>query len=1012
MDMKASALKGADRTWHLNWLRMRETGQKVPLGYGNKFSKFLYSSMSPHSSWEQGENVRGSHHGGVFNLEFSPDGSLLVAACEKRSFLMFDALSQKQVHAVENAHRDCVNCVRFLDSRTFVTCSDDSTVALWDARNLKSSIRTLHGHSNWVKNIEYSQNDGLLVTSGFDGSIYTWDINSYTENGFNYERVFHTNGLMRTRLTPDASKMIICTTGGYLMIIHDLNLRTLAQDLHGFKPNMYRLMQQSQTTIPSASVFTSLFSKKRKHNRIEFVSDFPAHNDAEVVSSLQIHPQGWCALSRNISHEELSEWTCVHDIQDRDDEDSMTENEDLPSALREDSDDVLYDEDDDGANYRGFRGFPNPNYQSDSESDGDSDSDLVPGALTSATRGSSRTNNRNVRPEADGSDSSSSSDSEVVNPRRVRSAQNTTQRAPVGRFHALLEITRFSSTTTRLLSDASPLFRESPTSPSNNVSPSLPSRRPANRNGAQGEGVNANPVHRRGGNIRRMMITVDGQVQVSDDDSSGEPASNVRVVDAQESNRSAGSSRATGSRPPRGRFSLRSSSSSGSSSLSSPANSRENSRPIPGSRQASSTSTRQSASDTGTSPQRGGTLTSRLAELSSFRRSSSNSTQATTSSQRPPSASQSTSQDNPSSAPQNSTPRQEARSQAPQGSSQRGSRSSSESSPPTEAQDAARARPIGSANAGPNETANAAAAVGAARQARGGQGNMPLSQNMELHVASADVWEALVVIREARARRQQVPYRNTNSGRDRRDLISRFLRRLQDLNESPRPQALANTSGSGNSNTSTRNATNTNSADSSRSNSEASSSAPLPDRPRRLLRISRSRQPHRQGQAPAAIALSHFLRNPTPATRTLVMIAPHQGGAQNIHLRVSPNSYSYQSQQLRIPRNHKVHQNMQRLSHYIEEPNVGKGFIKELCFSSDGRVMCSPFSYGIRLLAFTPDCQELSTSLPSEPPVRLYEVSERMCHEDYVVSSKFSPTHCLLVSGCLKGQIVWHQPNL
>lgn len=174
------------------------------------------------------------------------------------------------------------------------------------------------------------------------GSIVTNDGNfelccSYTENGFNYERVFHTNGLMRTRLTPDASKMIICTTGGYLMIIHDLDLHTLAQDLNGFKvcekpylfyklsynplvtsvslkqlllllqPNMYRLMQQSQTTIPAASVFTSLFSKKRKRNRIEFVTDFPTHNDPEVVSSLQIHPQGWCALSRNISHEELSE---------------------------------------------------------------------------------------------------------------------------------------------------------------------------------------------------------------------------------------------------------------------------------------------------------------------------------------------------------------------------------------------------------------------------------------------------------------------------------------------------------------------------------------------------------------------------------------------------------------------------------------------------------------------------------------------------------------------------------
>ncbi|KAK3915807.1 DDB1- and CUL4-associated factor 10-like protein [Frankliniella fusca] len=1009
MDVKASALKGADRTWHLNWLRMRETGQKVPLGYGNKFSKFLYSSMSPHSSWEQGENVRGSHHGGVFNLEFSPDGSLLVAACEKRSFLMFDALSQKQVHVVENAHRDCVNCVRFLDSRTFVTCSDDSTVALWDARNLKSSIRTLYGHSNWVKNIEYSQNDGLLVTSGFDGSIYTWDINSYTENGFNYERVFHTNGLMRTRLTPDSSKMIICTTGGYLMIIHDLNLRTLAQDLHGFKPNMYRLMQQSQTTIPSASVFTSLFSKKRKRNRIEFVSDFPAYNDAEVVSSLQIHPQGWCALSRNISHEELSEWTCVHDIQDRDDDDSMSENnfenEDL-SSVRDDSDDI-YDEDTESPNYRGFRGFPNPNYHSDSDSD--SDTDLLAGALTSAPRGSSRTNRRNVRQEADGSDSSSSSDSEAVNPRRTRSMQNTSQRAPVGRFHALLEITRFSSTTTRLLNDASPLFRESPTSPSNNVSPSLPSRRPGNRNGAQGEGVNANPVHRRGGNIRRMMISVDGQVQVSDDDSSGEPAANVRVVDAQESNRSASSSSTTGSRP-RGRFSLRSSSSSGSSNLNSPANSRDSSRAVTGSHQASSTSSRQSASDTGQASSRAGALSSRLSELSALRRSLSVNAQASTSSPRPTaSASVGTSQENSSNTPQNATSR--PRGSAAQGPSPRRSRSSSESSPPNEAQDAARARPLGSANAGPNETANAAAAVGAARQARGAQGNMPLSQNMELHVASADVWEALVVIREARARRQQVPYRNANSGRDRRDLISRFLRRLQDLNDSPRPQAVANSSGSGNSNSSSNTAANAVNPDSSQSNPEAGSSARLPDRPRRL-RISRSRQPHRQGQAPAAIALSHFLRNPTPATRTLVMIAPHQGGAQNIHLRVSPNSYSYQSQQLRIPRNHKVHQNIQRLSHYIEEPNVGKGFIKELCFSSDGRVMCSPFSYGIRLLAFTQDCQELSTSLPSQPPVKLWEVSERMCHDDYVVSSKFSPTHCLLVSGCLKGQIVWHQPNL
>lgn len=76
----------------------------------------------------------------------------------------------------------------------FATCSDDSTIAIWDTRNLKSKIRTLHGHSNWVKNIEFSTKDCLLITSGFDGAIYTWDINSYTEQGFVYQKVFHTPG--------------------------------------------------------------------------------------------------------------------------------------------------------------------------------------------------------------------------------------------------------------------------------------------------------------------------------------------------------------------------------------------------------------------------------------------------------------------------------------------------------------------------------------------------------------------------------------------------------------------------------------------------------------------------------------------------------------------------------------------------------------------------------------------------------------------------------------------------
>ncbi|KAJ0173533.1 hypothetical protein K1T71_010682 [Dendrolimus kikuchii] len=288
-------------------LREREAGYPTPIGSGDAMAKSLYCGMKPIASWDS-DREKCVPTGGVFNLEFSPEGTLLVAACEKKSIQIFDPLTHKKIHSVIGAHLDCVNCVKFLDGRMFATCSDDTTIALWDVRNLKKKIRSLLGHSKWVKNIEFSVKDKLLVTSGLDGSIYTWDINSYTEYNLVYQRVFHTSSLMRCRLSPDARQMVMCTTGGLLVIIHDLNLSTLALDLHGFKPNLYRLMQMSQQLIPIAALYDHLFDSNRKENRVEFISDFPEGNDAEVVSALQVR-------TLNISHGDRSEWTCIHDIQ-------------------------------------------------------------------------------------------------------------------------------------------------------------------------------------------------------------------------------------------------------------------------------------------------------------------------------------------------------------------------------------------------------------------------------------------------------------------------------------------------------------------------------------------------------------------------------------------------------------------------------------------------------------------------------------------------------------------------
>lgn len=250
--------------------------------------KFLavFQSFTSHESLQ--EDYKTSEFGSIFNLEFSPFGSILIAACEKKSVLLYDAKTTQRFNQIIDAHKESVNAVKFLNSHSFATCSDDMTIALWDLRNLDKKVRSLQGHSNWVKNIDYSASHNLLVTSGFDGSIFQWDLNSYTEQGLIYQKVFHTSGLMRCRLTDDGTKMIICTTGGYIIVIHNLNLNTLHKDLNGFRPNIYRLMQLGRQYIPHAAKFDHVFSMNQTRNRVELISDFPEMNDAEVIYSLQV----------------------------------------------------------------------------------------------------------------------------------------------------------------------------------------------------------------------------------------------------------------------------------------------------------------------------------------------------------------------------------------------------------------------------------------------------------------------------------------------------------------------------------------------------------------------------------------------------------------------------------------------------------------------------------------------------------------------------------------------------
>ncbi|KAK2495070.1 hypothetical protein MC885_016502 [Smutsia gigantea] len=160
------------------WLRERSLGRGLfvdPARDNFRTMTNLYGSIHPADSVYLSTRT----HGAVFNLEYSPDGSVLTVACEQTEVLLFDPISSKHIKTLSEAHEDCVNNIRFLDNRLFATCSDDTTIALWDLRKLNTKVCTLHGHTSWVKNIEYDTNTRLLVTSGFDGNVIIWDTNRF-----------------------------------------------------------------------------------------------------------------------------------------------------------------------------------------------------------------------------------------------------------------------------------------------------------------------------------------------------------------------------------------------------------------------------------------------------------------------------------------------------------------------------------------------------------------------------------------------------------------------------------------------------------------------------------------------------------------------------------------------------------------------------------------------------------------------------------------------------------------
>jgi platelet-activating factor acetylhydrolase IB subunit alpha len=135
--------------------------------------------------WEEGEierTIKG-HTRAVLDVDFGgPRGGILLASCSSDlKIKLWDPSDDYKNIRTLPGHDHSVSAVRFIPSsgNLLVSASRDKTIKIWDITT-GYCVRTLEGHSAWVRDISPSFDGKYLFSTGDDQTGRLWDISTQT----------------------------------------------------------------------------------------------------------------------------------------------------------------------------------------------------------------------------------------------------------------------------------------------------------------------------------------------------------------------------------------------------------------------------------------------------------------------------------------------------------------------------------------------------------------------------------------------------------------------------------------------------------------------------------------------------------------------------------------------------------------------------------------------------------------------------------------------------------------
>ena len=250
----------------------------------------------------------GRSYGMIRSINFDPSSTYLAAICSDNLFFLYDPRFNRMIRSRGTcaAYTDGTSCITFLSTMSFATGSDDGRVALWDARNLTSPVKSVRGHEGFVRNIEYDEKSKRLYTSASDEQVLSWEAEAVSEN---YDVIMHIPQICRLKLALDGSKLLVTTQQSCLIIINNFCGFSFVEDMQNLAGVMDKIVASFYGDIKSTDMLQRHERQflTRKKNAVTF--HFAPPNSASV-QSLCFHHSNELIAYRSLKKKPYYHYVC------------------------------------------------------------------------------------------------------------------------------------------------------------------------------------------------------------------------------------------------------------------------------------------------------------------------------------------------------------------------------------------------------------------------------------------------------------------------------------------------------------------------------------------------------------------------------------------------------------------------------------------------------------------------------------------------------------------------------